>query len=104
MVLGNSHALFLWSIGDISEPGNFNMDLSCQPMGPFCVCVFFFFPNKSMQEDLLGDSLPVKDLTNGFIKLIPRAALSHLESDDLFWLGQKCQILKNRDVTKLYYC
>lgn len=70
------------------------------------MCVFFFpfFPNKSMQEDLLGDSLPVKDLTNGFTKLIPRAALSHLESDDLFWLGQKCQILKNRDVTKLYYC
>lgn len=69
-------------------------------------CVFFFpfFPNKSMQEDLLGDSLPVKDLTNGFTKLISRAALSHLESDDLFWLGQKCQILKNRDVTKLYYC
>lgn len=70
----------------------------------FVSVFFFFFPNKSMQEDLLGDSLPVKDLTNGFIKLIPRAALSHLESDDLFWLGQKCQILKNRDVTKLYYC
>lgn len=47
-----------------------------------------------MQKDLLGHSLPGKDLTDGLTELISSTDISHPESGDLFGLGKNVKRCK----------